>query len=141
MDYRPRGFVLSYFKISEMVNNFSILHQMTRIYYRRQALYKTNNECFFHSCNRTNIFIRWTMKCSLRIGYENMCSLALINIISIIQPMPCIWHTYIFVYCAAQSRLLILAKSYMHEFHQWFNGSTLLSTNINKNTLQRCMQA
>ena len=47
---------------------------------------------FFHSCNGTNIFIWWKMKCSIQLGFallngtfhlsphENICTIALINI-------------------------------------------------------------
>ena len=47
---------------------------------------------FFHSCNGTNIFIRWKMECSIQLGFaslngtfrlslhENICTIALINI-------------------------------------------------------------
>ena len=47
---------------------------------------------FFHSCNGTNIFMRWKMKCSIQLGFaslngtfhlsphENICTIALINI-------------------------------------------------------------
>ena len=46
----------------------------------------------YHSCNGTNIFIRWKMKCSIQRGeaelngtfhlspHENICTIALINI-------------------------------------------------------------
>ena len=46
---------------------------------------------FFHSCNGTNIFMRWKMKCSIQLGFillngtlhlsphENICTIALIN--------------------------------------------------------------
>ena len=45
-----------------------------------------------HSCNGTNIFIRWKMKCTIQLGFaslngtfhlsphENICTIALINI-------------------------------------------------------------
>ena len=44
---------------------------------------------FSHSCNRTNIFIRRKMKCTIQLGFasffhlsphENICTIALINI-------------------------------------------------------------
>ena len=47
---------------------------------------------FSHSCNGTNIFIRWKMKCTIQLGFaslngtfhlsphENICTIALINI-------------------------------------------------------------
>ena len=47
---------------------------------------------FSHSCNGTNIFIRWKLKCTIQLGlaslngtfhlspYENICTIALINI-------------------------------------------------------------
>ena len=47
---------------------------------------------FCHSCNGTNIFIRWKMKCTIQLGfaslngtfhispYENICTISLINI-------------------------------------------------------------
>ena len=46
---------------------------------------KTNNECF-HSCNDKNIFIRWKMECSNRLGtfhfspHENVLTITLIEL-------------------------------------------------------------